>query len=123
MNNKNKAGQVIKDDHIKRVKKLFKKNPIKLDCKIWNEKVEIEIVNIRKYEQHYSYIFNRKIKTYCYELDVKVKTFENQRWWISNSNKRRLNDRLRCWSNEKLLLDELQFFGIEDICVSKVQYV
>jgi hypothetical protein len=122
MNNKNKAGHVIKDDHIKRVKKLFKKNPIKLVCKIWSENVELEIVNIRKYEQNYSYIFNRKIKTYCYELDVKVKISENQRWWVSN-NKRRLNDRLRSWSNEKLLLEELQFFGIEDICVSKVQYV
>ena len=47
MNNKNKAGHVIKDDHIKRVKKLFKKNPIKLDCKIWTNEVEIELINIK----------------------------------------------------------------------------
>jgi hypothetical protein len=120
MNNRNKAGQVIKDDHIKRVKKLFKKNPIKLDCKIWTNEVEIELINIRKYLNRWSTDNNQK---YCYEVDVKVDLKNTIFPFYIGSNKRRLNDRLRSWSNEKLLLDELVFFGINDVCISKIQYV
>jgi len=123
MNNTNKIGHVLKDDHIKKVKKLFKKKLIKCDGKVWCKKIQIEITNIRKYKQ--GYYLSKEIVRYCYELDVKVKftdEFGVSESWVKN-NKRGINNRVRNWSNEKLLQDELQFFGIENICVSKIQYV
>jgi len=123
MNNTNKVGYMIKDDHIKRVKKLFKKKLIKCDGKVWGHKIQIEITNIRKYIQG-GYL-SKEIVRYCYELDVKVKftdEFGVSESWVKN-NKRGINSRVRNWSNEKLLQEELQFFGIENICVSKIQYV
>ena len=114
---------MIKDDHIKRVKKLFKKKLIKCDGKVWGHKIQIEITNIRKYIQG-GYL-SKEIVRYCYELDVKVKftdEFGVSESWVKN-NKRGINSRVRNWSNEKLLQEELQFFGIENICVSKIQYV
>ena len=123
MNNTNKIGHVIKDDHIKKVKKLFKKKLIKCDGKVWCKKIQIEITNIRKYRQ--GYYLSKEIVRYCYELDVKIKftdEFGVSESWVKN-NKRGINSRVRNWSNEKLLQDELQFFGIENICVSKIQYV
>ena len=123
MNNTNKIGHVIKDDHIKKVKKLFKKKLIKCDGKVWGKKIQIEITNVRKYKQ--GYYLSKEIVRYCYELDVKVKftdEFGVSESWVNN-NKRGINNRVRNWTNEKLLQDELQFFGIENICVSKIQYV
>ena len=123
MNNTNKIGYVIKDDHIKKVKKLFKKKLIKCEGKVWGKKIQIEITNVRKYRQ--GYYLSKEIVRYCYELDVKVKftdEFGVSESWVKN-NKRGINSRVRNWSNEKLLQDELQFFGIENICVSKIQYV
>ena len=123
MNNTNKVGYIIKDNHIKRVKKLFKKKLIKCEGKVWGKNIQIEITNIRKYRQ--GYYLSKEIVRYCYELDVKIK-FSNEfgvsESWLKN-NKRGINSRVRNWSNEKLLQDELQFFGIENICVSNIQYV
>ena len=123
MNNTSKIGHVLKDDHIKKVKKLFNKKLIKCDGKVWGKKIQIEITNVRKYRQ--GYYLSKEIVRYCYELDVKVKftdEFGVSESWVKN-NKRGINSRVRNWSNEKLLQDELQFFGIENICVSKIQYV
>ena len=123
MNNTSKIGHVLKDDHIKKVKKLFNKKLIKCDGKVWGKKIQIEITNVRKYRQ--GYYLSKEIVHYCYELDVKVKftdEFGVSESWVKN-NKRGINSRVRNWSNEKLLQDELQFFGIENICVSKIQYV
>ena len=123
MNNTNKIGYVIKDYHIKKVKKLFKKKLIKFEGKVWGKKIQIEITNIRKYRQ--GYYLSKDTKHYCYELDVKVKFTPELGFsesWIKN-NKIGVNRRLRNWTNEKLLQDELQFFGIENICISKIQYV
>ena len=123
MNNTSKIGHVLKDNHIKKVKKLFKKKLIKCDGKVWGKKIQIEITNVRKYRQ--GYYLSKEIVRYCYELDVKVKftdEFGVSESWVKN-NKRGINSRVRNWSNEKLLQDELQFFGIENICVSKIQYV
>jgi len=120
MEHRLKEGYIIKDDHIKRVKKLLKKKTIRLTCKIWTNDVECEVVNIRKYLNRWSTDNNQK---YCYEVDVKVDLKNTRFPFYIGSNKRRLNDRLRNWSNEKLLLDELVFFGINDACISKVHYV
>jgi len=120
MEHRLKEGYIIKDDHIKRVKKLLKKKTIRLTCKIWTNDVECEVVNIRKYLNRWSTDNNQK---YCYEVDVKVDLKNTRFPFYIGSNKRRLNDRLRNWSNEKLLLDELVFFGINEACISKIQYV
>jgi hypothetical protein len=120
MEHRLKEGYIIKDDHIKRVKKLLKKKTIRLTCKIWTNEVKCEVVNIRKYLNRWSTDNNQK---YCYEVDVKVDLKNTIFPFYIGSNKRRLNDRLRNWSNEKLLLDELEFFGINEVCISKVQYV
>ena len=120
MEHRLKEGYIIKDDHIKRVKKLLKKKTISFCGKIWRDEVEIELTNIRKYNHIWS--SNNKIR-YCYEVDVKVDLKNTRFPFYIGSNKRRLNDRLRNWSNEKLLLDELEFFGINEVCISKIQYV
>jgi hypothetical protein len=121
MEHKLKEGYIIKDDHIKRVKKLLKKKTIRLTCKIWNFEVEYEVVNIRKYLNRWSTPTNQK---YCYEVDIKadLKNANLPSWYV-NRNKRSLNDRIRFWKNEQLLLDELVYFGINELCISKVQYV
>jgi len=115
-----KEGYIIKDDHIKRVKKLLKKKTIRLTFKIWKDEVECEVVNIRKYLNRWSTNNNQK---YCYEVDVKVDLKNTRFPFYNGSNRRRLNDRLRNWANEKLLSEELEFFGINEICISKIQYV
>jgi len=120
MEHRLKEGYIIKDDHIKRVKKLLKKKTIRLTCKIWNFEVECEVVNIRKYLNRWSTENNQK---YCYEVDIKMIGNAPFPSYYINSNKRRLNSRVRAWSNEQVLLEELQFFGINNICISKVQYV
>jgi len=120
MEHRHKEGYIIKDEHIKRVKKLLKKKTIQLTFKIWKDEVECEVVNIRKYLNRWSYLNNQK---YCYEVDVKVDLKNTRFPFYIGSNRRRLNDRLRNWANEKLLSDELEFFGINGVCISKIQYV
>jgi hypothetical protein len=120
MEHRFKSGNVIKDDHIKRVKKLLNNKGVSFEFNIWRDKLEFQVTNIRKYKNGWS--FNDKNK-YCYEVDIKMigeKPFSGS--W-ANSNKRRINSRVRNWVNEQILLDELQFFGIENICISKIQYV
>jgi len=120
MEHRFKSGNVIKDDHIKRVKKLLKNKGVSFEFSIWRDKVEFQITNIRKYKNSWS--FGDKNK-YCYEVDVKmIGNAPFPRYYI-NSNKRRLNSRVRAWSNEQVLLEELQFFGMNNICISKIQYV
>ena len=121
MNHKGKIGNIIKDDHISRVKKLLKKKTISCEGVMWGRKYNIEIINIRKYLNQWSYRDNDK---YCYEVDVKVNTeLLDISPWYWDRNKRRMNGRVRTWKNEKNLLEELVFFGIDNICISKVQYV
>ena len=42
---------------------------------------------------------------------------------MSENTDKDITNRVRNWTNEKLLQEELQFFGIENICISKIQYV
>jgi len=120
MNHRSKSGNVIKDDHIKRVKKLLNNKGVPFEFNVWRDKLEFQITNIRKYKNGWS--FNNKNK-YCYEVDVKMISNTTFSRYYINSNKRRLNARVRSWTNEQLLLEELQFFGIDNICISKIQYV
>jgi hypothetical protein len=120
MEHRFKSGNVIKDDHIKRVKKILKNKDVSFEFNVWRDKIKFQITNIRKYKNSWSFSDKNK---YCYEVDIKmISEAPFSRHYI-NSNIRRLNSRSRAWSNEQLLLEELQFFGIDNICISKIQYV
>lgn len=119
MNHRYKTGYTIKDDHIKRVKKILKKKKIVFEFHILGETFEFEISNIRKYNNRWSFLK----ESYCYEVDIKL-TKNNpffESWWLGY-NKRRLNGRIRNWQNEMVLLEELEFFNINEICISKISY-
>jgi hypothetical protein len=111
-----KGGSLISDNHMKRVKKILKKNPIKVDGTYWyNGDFEMEITNIRKYQNRLS------DNMFVYEVDVKVK-FNKPMYRFHNSIRSK-NDRIRRYGNEIILREELEFFSIWDITISKIQYV
>lgn len=119
MKHPRKEGKAISDKDVKFIKKLLKKNPIILEGKIYNSgDCILEVTNIRKYNNCWFYGTNAK---FVYEIDVKVKKNENSRWgFYSNTNYK--NRRIRSWSVEKLLREELCYFNVEDFCVSKISY-
>jgi hypothetical protein len=110
----NKTGRVINDEGTKFVKKLINKKPISFEGRYWHEgDIKIEVANIRKYQKSYG-------PGFVYEVDVKV-SFIKERWTYSST--RAKNDRVRRYKNEKLLREELEYFNINDLVISKVQYV
>jgi hypothetical protein len=118
MNHRDKTGNIVKDDHIKRVKKLLNKKKVIFQSNIWGKDMEFEVTNIRKYKVRWSF----SKKTYCYEVDIKYKynnTYINKYFM---GEKRKLNRRIRNGQTENVLLDELVFFGIDNVCVSKISY-
>lgn len=119
MKHPRKQGRFISDKDTKFIKKLLKKNPIIFGGKIYqNDDCIVEVTNIRKYNNCWFYGSNTK---FVYEIDVKVRKNEISRWnYYSNTNLR--NRRIRSWSVEKLLREELCYFNVEDFCVSKISY-
>jgi len=110
-----KTGRLIIDKDIKFVKRLLKKKPIKFDAVYWHHQdVELEITNIRKYQHRYG-------ESFVYEVDVKV--IPKRSVWYYHQSVRYKNSRIRRYSNEKLLQEELQFFNIYDVTISKIEYV
>ena len=110
-----KTGRPIVDKDIKFVKRLLKKNPIKFDAVYWHpQDIELEITNIRKYQHRYG-------GSFVYEVDVKVIT--KSCIWYYHHSARSKNSRIRRYSNEKLLREELEFFNINDVTISKIEYV
>jgi hypothetical protein len=110
-----KTGRPIIDKDIKFVKRLLKKKPIKFDAVYWHpQDVELEITNIRKYLHKYG-------GSFVYEVDVKV--IPKRAIWYYHLSTRSKNDRIRKYSNEKLLREELEYFNIDDVTISKIQYV
>jgi hypothetical protein len=89
MEHRLKSGHIIKDDHIKRVKKLLKKKTISFCGKIWRDEVEIELTNIRKYNHIWS--SNNKIR-YCYNLFLTQHVFcsdgrkSRSFFWVERDN-------------------------------------
>ncbi len=110
-----KTGRPIVDEDIKFVKKLLKKKPVKFDAIYWHHQdVELEITNIRKYQHKYG-------ESFVYEVDVKV--IPKRATWYYHQSARSKNDRIRRYHNEKLLREELEFFNIYDVAISKIEYV
>lgn len=119
MKHSRKKGNAISDKDIKFIKKLLKKNPIIFEG-IINTKDDclVQITNIRKYENYWYYGTNPK---FVYEIDVKVKKTEKTRWDFYQRTHYK-NRRMRSWAMEKIIQEELCFFGIQDFCVSKISY-
>jgi hypothetical protein len=110
----NKIGRAINDEGIKFVKKLINKKPISFEGRYWADgDIKMQVANIRKYQKSYG-------PGFVYEVDVKV-SFIKERWYRSSN--RAKNDRVRRYKNEKLLREELEYFNINDLVISKVQYV
>jgi hypothetical protein len=110
-----KTGRPIIDKDIKFVKRLLKKKPIKFDAVYWfPQDIQLKITNIRKYQHRYG-------GSFVYEVDVKVMP-KRDRWYYHHSVRSK-NSRIRKYSNEKLLREELEFFNINDVTISKIEYV
>ena len=119
MKHSRKKGRAISDKDTKFVKKLLKKNPIKFEGKIYqNDDCIVEITNIRKYENNWFYGSNLK---FVYEIDILVKKNDKSRWQYSERTHYK-NRRVRSWAMEKLFQEELCYFNIVDICISKISY-
>ena len=110
-----KIGKPIVDEDIKFVKKLLKKKPIKFDAVYWFlHDIELEITNIRKYQHKYG-------NDFVYEVDVKV-TPKRSKCTLHRGTRAK-NDRIRRYHNEILLREELAYFNINDVAISKIEYV
>jgi hypothetical protein len=110
-----KTGRPIVDEDIKFVKRLLKKKPIKFDAVYWFlQDIELEITNIRKYQHKCG-------NDFVYEVDVKVISKKDK--YTYHRGTRAKNDRIRRYDNEKLLREELSYFNINDVAISKIEYV
>jgi len=119
MKHSKRVDRSINDKDMKFIKKLLKKNPITFDgCISSLNDCTVKITNIRKYKNLWSYRENDK---FVYEIEVIVEPKNNIRYWVSCDN-RRVNRRVRSYRMENLIREELCYFNIEDICLSKISY-
>jgi hypothetical protein len=110
-----KTGRPIIDKDIKFVKRLLKKKPIKFDAVYWHpQDIQLKITNIRKYQHRYG-------ESFVYEVDVKVIPKRDRCYYHHSARSK--NSRIRRYSNEKLLIQELEYFNINDVTISKIEYV
>jgi hypothetical protein len=119
MGHKYKIGKLIKDKDTIFIKKLLKKNPIGVNGKIiFKDDCIINVTNIRKYMSCV------RVGCFVYEVDVMIKItcVETLKYSTGETKSTRLNRRLRMFRNEIAILSELEYFNINDICVSKVVY-
>jgi hypothetical protein len=119
MKHSKKVDRAINDKNMKFVKKLLKKNPIIFEGHIRRDNdCTVTITNIRKYKNLWSYRENDK---FVYEIDVRVKGDSDVKYWAGYDN-RRVNRRVRSYRMENLLREEICYFNIVDICISKITY-
>jgi hypothetical protein len=135
MENNDKTGRAILDNHIKAVKKLTKNMEIRpqqndgyyMDSDLRNSVFKIK--SIRKYK-HIRTIWTDNQEQYVYEIDVIVDMrTEVGHFYQSNRYCQRYAKRYNSWYRRGILgamLNELKYFGIEDrnssIVISKIQY-
>jgi hypothetical protein len=119
MKHSKKVDRAINDKNMKFVKKLLKKTPITFDGHIRRDNdCTVTITNIRKYKNIWSHKGNDK---FVYEIDVHIKGNSEIKYWVSYDN-RRANRRVRSYRMENLLREEICYFNIVDICISKITY-
>ena len=135
MENNDKTGRAILDNHIKAVKKLTKNMEIRpqqndgyyMDSDLRNSVFKIK--SIRKYK-HRRTQWSDNQDQYVYEIDVIVDMrTEVGHFYQSNRYCQRYAKRYNSWYRRGILgamLNELKYFGIEDrnssIVISKIQY-
>jgi hypothetical protein len=134
MENNDKTGRSVSDNHIKVVKKLTKNMEIKpqqndgyyMDSDLRNSVFKIK--SIRKYK-HRRTQWSDNQEQYVYEIDVIVDMRTEPAYYQSNRYCQRYAKRYNSWYRRCILgamLSELKYFGIEDrnssIVISKIQY-
>lgn len=118
MKHKCKVGNCINDKDTKFIKKLLKKKPISVLGRFSKDNdCTITVSNIRKYEL--SPFRSTDSKKFCYEIDVIVKLDLDIYYRMGS---RRKNDRIRRYVNERELREELAYFNILDLQISKVTF-
>jgi hypothetical protein len=119
MKHANKIGRCILDKDMKFVKKLLKKNPISFSGRYFkDDDCVIEVVGIRKYVGM-PYRLTDKTR-FCYEVDLVVKLTDNYILCYSNATHR--NTKIRRYTNEDKLRQELVYFNMDDIQISKITF-
>ena len=120
MKHTNKLGKCILDKDMKFVKKLLNKKPISFSGRYFNDNdCVIKVVNIRKYVA-YAIRASDNIR-FCYEVDVVVKLNKNIFEYYDSANRSK-NTRVRRYKNEKKLSEELEYFNMVDVQISKITF-
>jgi hypothetical protein len=112
-----KWGRAINCADIKFVKKLIKKKGIEFQGRFQKHNdCTIKVVNIRKYQ-------NLCHPDKCvYEADVTVKLNEYYHTYSNRKNNIYVNKRIRNRQNIADLLNELVYFNIKDIQISRITF-
>lgn len=119
MKNGNKIGRFILDKDMKFVKKLLNKKPISFSGRYFNDNdCVIEVVGVRKYVAFF--IFSTDKPRFCYEVDIVVKL--NNKVILNYSGTRHRNTKVRRYTNEDKLRQELVYFNMTDIQISKITF-
>jgi hypothetical protein len=119
MKHANKFGRCILDKDIKFVKKLLNKKPISFSGRYFNDNdCVIKVVGIRKYAAFP--LFSRDKTRFCYEVDVVVKL--SNKYILCYSSATHRNTKIRRYKNERLLREELAYFNMDDIQISKITF-
>ena len=120
-----KFGKSIADKQVKFAKKYFKKTTLLFDKKIryYNElnNSVLKIKNIRKYRHSWGTEYG-----YVYEIDLIVDLSNNEySYSFTNEKANRRKRRYNSWYRDKFqdrLMEELKYFEITNIVVSKIEY-
>jgi hypothetical protein len=117
MEHSSKIGKAINCTGIKFVKRLIKKKGIEFQGRFQRPNdCTIKVVNIRKYQNLY---YSDKC---VYEVDVTVKINEYYYTYFNRRNNIHANKRIRNYQNITDLLNELVYFNIKDIQISKITF-
>ena len=119
MRHGNRTGRCILDKDMKFIKKLLKKNPISFSGRYHRDNDCImEVVGVRKYVAS---PWRTTDKTrFCYEVDIFVKLSNKN--ILNYSGTKYRNKRVRRYMNEEKLIQELVYFNMTDIQISKITF-
>lgn len=121
-----KLGKALNDSGTKFVKKILKKKGIVIQGRFQRDNdCEIRITNIRKYQNIYYNNFTGVNLKFVYEVDIVVKLIGDEYRFYDCNNKRGTywcNKRIRGYVNETNIKNELVYFNINDIVVSKITF-
>ena len=119
MRHRKRYCRCILDKYMKFIKKLFKKNPISFSGRYSRDNDYVmEVVGARKYVAS---PWRTTDKTrLCYEVDIVVKLSNKN--ILNYSGTKYKNSRVRRYMNEEKLRQELVYFNVSDIQISKITF-